>query len=71
MDQRAAEIVKDIEDQRLRLGDSLQELETKVRDASDWRTYYQRKPWIALAIALGSGLLLATLLPGLKSQGGK
>jgi ElaB/YqjD/DUF883 family membrane-anchored ribosome-binding protein len=67
MDQRAAEIVKEIEDRRLRLGDSLQELETKVRDVTDWRTYYQRKPWLAIGLALGGGLLLAGLLP----KGGK
>jgi ElaB/YqjD/DUF883 family membrane-anchored ribosome-binding protein len=71
MDQRAAEIVKDIEDRRLRLGDSLQELETKVRDVADWRTYYQRNPWVALGLALGGGLLLAGLLPGIRNQAGK
>jgi ElaB/YqjD/DUF883 family membrane-anchored ribosome-binding protein len=68
MDERAAEIVKELEDRRLRLGDSLQELETKVRDVTDWRTYYQQKPWLALGLALGGGLLLAALLPGVRSN---
>ena len=70
MDPRAAEIVKEIEDQRLRLGDSIQELETKVRDATDWRTYYQQKPWLALGLAAAGGLLLSGLVAGLLGSPG-
>jgi ElaB/YqjD/DUF883 family membrane-anchored ribosome-binding protein len=55
----------------MRLGDSLQELETKVRDVTDWRTYYQQRPWLALGIAAAGGLLLSSLISGLGGGQGR
>jgi ElaB/YqjD/DUF883 family membrane-anchored ribosome-binding protein len=61
MDERAAEIVKDISEERQRLGDSIAALEHKVREASDWRVYFARKPWVLLGAAFGAGFLLPRL----------
>lgn len=63
MDERTSEIVKELTEQRERLGDNFAELETRVRQAADWRTYYHRNPWALLGMALGGGLLLSSLLP--------
>lgn len=62
MDERTSTLVKGIQHEREKLGDNFAELETKVREAANWRTYYNRKPWVMLGIALGGGFLLSALL---------
>jgi ElaB/YqjD/DUF883 family membrane-anchored ribosome-binding protein len=61
MDERTSQIVEEIVDERQRLGDNIAELERKVRESTSWRAYFARKPWIALGLALGGGLLLSAL----------
>lgn len=64
MDERTAEIVKELQEKRERLGDSFSELEIKVREASNWRTYYQKNPWPLLGVAAGIGFLFSGLFVG-------
>lgn len=64
------EIVDRIDRQRDRLGENLQELETRFRDATDWRVQYQRHPWVMLGAVFGGGLLLGAWLGGGSSDGG-
>jgi ElaB/YqjD/DUF883 family membrane-anchored ribosome-binding protein len=61
MDAQSEQIIKDIQEKRARLGDNLTELETRVRDATDWRTYYNRNPWIMMGAAVAGGLLMAAM----------
>jgi ElaB/YqjD/DUF883 family membrane-anchored ribosome-binding protein len=63
MDERTSQIVEEIVEERQRLGDNIAELERKVRDSTSWRVYFERRPWAALGVALGGGLLLSALLP--------
>src|SRR5262245_4396317 len=64
MDEKPDQIIDHIEQQRDRLGRNLNELESRVRRSTDWRTYYDRNPMLILGAALGGGLLLgATLAP--------
>jgi len=53
MDQRTAGIVKDIAEDRQRMGDNIAELEGKLRQTADWRSYYARNPWTMLGVVLG------------------
>jgi Flp pilus assembly protein TadB len=53
MDQRTARIVKDIAEDRQRLGDNIAELERKLRQAADWRSYYARNPWTCWELLSG------------------
>jgi ElaB/YqjD/DUF883 family membrane-anchored ribosome-binding protein len=62
MDAQSEQIIKDIETKREKLGENLAELETKVRDATDWRTYYNRNPWIILGAAVAGGLFISALI---------
>jgi ElaB/YqjD/DUF883 family membrane-anchored ribosome-binding protein len=62
MDQRTAGIVKDIAEDRQRLGDNIAELERKLRQAADWRSNYARNPWTKLGVALAGGFLVAGIL---------
>ena len=61
MDERTAEIVKEISDERQRLADNLGELGTKIRDASDWRSYFARSPWLAVGAAAVCGFIVSGL----------
>jgi hypothetical protein len=56
------QIKKHIEDKREELGAHLNELEYRVKSATDWRAQVQKRPGPAMAIAFGGGLLLALTL---------
>jgi hypothetical protein len=68
MDERPDQIIGHIEAQRDELGRNLNELETRVRKSTDWRTYYDRNPMLMMGAALGGGLLLGSMV-GSKSSG--
>jgi len=61
MDERAGQIVKEIAEERLQLGDSVQALQEKVVQGSNWRVHFARHPWMSLAVAAGSGFLASRL----------
>jgi hypothetical protein len=58
------QIERHIASTRSELGNHLQELEDKVKQAADWKTYYERSPMTMLGVAFGGGALLAGLLGG-------
>lgn len=60
MDEKPDQILGHIEAQRNELGRNLNELETRVRRGTDWKTYFDRNPMMMLGVALGGGLLLGT-----------
>ncbi len=62
MDAQSEQIIKDIQTNRERLGDNLAELENKMRDVTNWRSYFSRNPWLAMGAAAASGLLMAAIL---------
>jgi ElaB/YqjD/DUF883 family membrane-anchored ribosome-binding protein len=62
MDQRTGQIVEEILEERQRVGDDIAALERKVKEATAWQGYFARKPWMVVALAVGSGFLLSTLL---------
>jgi hypothetical protein len=60
MDEKPDQILGHIEAQRSELGRNLNELETRVRRGTDWRTYFDKNPMMMLGVALGGGLLVGT-----------
>jgi uncharacterized protein DUF3618 len=62
MVERPDQIERHIESARSELGSNLHELETKVRQAADWRTYFERNPMTLMGLAFGGGVLLASVL---------
>ena len=56
------EIMEEIQSYRSHLGEDLTALESRVRDATTWRTYYDRHPYLFVGTALGGGLLLSGIL---------
>lgn len=62
MDAQSEQIIKDIQEKRERLGDNITELENRVRDAADWRTYFNRNPWLMMGAAAAGGFLMSAIL---------
>ncbi|MBV9769677.1 MAG: DUF3618 domain-containing protein [Bryobacterales bacterium] len=62
MGKTAEQIETHIERTRADLGSNIQDLEHKVKSATDWKQHFQDKPMIMLGLALGGGVLLGTML---------
>lgn len=62
MDEGTVAVIKNIQEERQRLGDNLEDLEKRVREVTNWRTYFNRKPWILMGLAAGGGFLLSAFL---------
>ncbi|HEX7361346.1 MAG TPA: hypothetical protein VF283_12720 [Bryobacteraceae bacterium] len=58
------EIEHNIESRRRDLGGHLDELETRLREETNWRTYVRRNPLTVLATVFGAGLMLAYTFGG-------
>jgi len=68
MGQTADEITLQIEQTRAELGSNLQELEGKIKGATDWRSYVRKRPFTLVGMALACGLLLGMTLGGGRSS---
>ena len=64
MAERPDQIEQHIQSTRHQLGNNLHQLENKVRQAADWKTYYDRNPMMMVGLAFGGGVLLASLTGG-------
>jgi hypothetical protein len=62
MDEKPDQIIGHIDAQRHELGRNLSELESRVRASTNWRTYYEKNPMLAVGAALGGGILLGTMM---------
>ena len=68
MGQTTDQIATDIARTRDDLKSNFEELETRVKDAADWRTQFRRHPGAMITVALAGGALLAAMIG--KSRGG-
>jgi len=68
MGETTNQIENHIEDTREDLGSNLQELERKVKSATDWKYYYAKSPMTAIGVAFGAGVLLAAMGGGSKHR---
>jgi hypothetical protein len=64
MGQTTDQIENQIENKREDLKSNLQELETRVKTATDWRHYFVEHTGTMIAAAFGGGVLLAAMLGG-------
>jgi hypothetical protein len=62
MGQRTERIEDELRDERDELRANLDELRDRVRSTTDWRRQFRDHPALALGLAFGGGLLLASLL---------
>jgi len=68
MDEKPDQIMSHIESQRDQLGRNLNELETRVKGATDWRVQFDKNPMLMVGVALGGGLLLGSIVGGAKKR---
>lgn len=61
MGQEPSEIEREIAQQREDLAGHVQELEAKIGEVTDWRTYVRERPLAVTAGAFGAGLVMAFL----------
>ena len=61
MGEKSDQIERQIAKQRGQLGRNLNELQSRVEEATDWRVQFQKRPMLMMGVALGGGLLLASL----------
>ena len=66
MGARSDQIKEHIEATRSELGNNLNELENRVKRATDWRRQFQENPMTVLTVAFGGGVLLSSMLGGSK-----
>jgi len=71
MAEQTDQLEKHIQSKRNELGQNLEELESKVKSAGDWHTYFERYPMTALGISFGGGILLAMLMGSNRSNRGR
>ena len=71
MGQTTDQITSEIDHSREQLKSNLQELETRVKSAADWRTQFQRHPGRMVAAALVGGVLLSSILGARSSFDGE
>jgi uncharacterized membrane protein YebE (DUF533 family) len=64
MGEAANQIESYIENTRQDLGSNLQELENKVRSATDWKQQFRKNPMTMVGLAFGGGALMAAMLGG-------
>jgi hypothetical protein len=62
MGETTDQIAADIAQRRDDLKSNLEELETRVKDAADWRSQFRRHPGVMIAAAMAGGMLLSSLL---------
>ena len=62
MDEKSSEIIDEIKTSRYKLGENLNDLESRMREATNWRTYYERHPYVFIGTAVGGGWLLSEIL---------
>ena len=67
MGEESNQIEQQIVAERGQLGRNLNELQSKVEQATDWRYQFQHRPMLMLGVAVGGGLLLASVT-GRKSR---
>jgi hypothetical protein len=70
MAERPDQIEQHIASTRHQLGNNLHELENKVKQAADWKTYYERNPMLMVGLAFGGGVLLASMMAGRRKAPG-
>lgn len=62
MGQTSDQIETHIENKREDLKSNLQELEGRVKSATDWRHYFKQYPGMMIAAAFGGGVLLSAMM---------
>jgi hypothetical protein len=70
MEQESERIERHIENKRDDLTRNLEEIESRVRDTLDWRSHYDRNPWLFLGVALAGSTAISAYMASRTNSGG-
>jgi ElaB/YqjD/DUF883 family membrane-anchored ribosome-binding protein len=62
--QTANQMQDRVEDVQHQVQDKVEDVQEKFRDATDWRTQFNKRPMVGLLVAFGGGALLGSMLGG-------
>ena len=69
MGEKPAQIEREIEIRRERIGRNIRDLQHQVSDMADWRKQFERRSGVFMGIAFGAGLFLSLALGNGHHQG--
>lgn len=58
------QVQEKVEDVQHQVQDKVEEVQEKFKEVTDWRTQFDQRPMVGLAVAFGGGVLLASMLGG-------
>src|SRR3954454_10157514 len=61
MGEESNQIERRIATERGQLGQNLNELQSRVEEATDWRAHFQKRPMVMMGAAVAGGVLLASV----------
>jgi hypothetical protein len=61
MGEKSDQIEREIRVERRQLDQNLRDLQSKAEEFTDWRTQFHKRPMVMMGVALGGGLLLASV----------
>lgn len=64
MEHESERIERHIEAKKEQLGRNLDELGTRVRSTLDWRSHYERNPWLFLSVAFCGSAAASAMISG-------
>lgn len=70
MEQESERIERHIENKRDDLTRNLEEIESRVRDTLDWRSHYDRNPWLFLGVAFAGSAAISAYMASRTNSGG-
>src|SRR5882757_8740628 len=68
MGETTDQIATQVDNAREDLGSNLQELERRVKSATDWRQQFRNNPMMMVGLAFGGGVFLATMAGGRRNR---
>jgi hypothetical protein len=64
MGENSSQIEREIRVERRQLGHNVEDLQSRVQEITDWRIQFQKRPMLMTGVALGGGMLLASVTRG-------
>lgn len=61
MGEKSIQIEREIQAERGQLGQNLNDLQLEVQEVTDWRVQFQKRPMLMMGVAIGGGLILASM----------
>ena len=62
MAEASDQIKQHIDFERQRFGSNIREIESRIKRSTDWRTAFEKNPWMLMGAAAAAGLIISGLI---------